>query len=290
MSKFAFAIFATATTILNVADAHPGGLGRPEGQDGSRPEGHPGCGPHGPHGNITNVDLNCTGQEGGHPEGRPGYGPHGPHGNFTDGGRPEGHPGCGPHGPHGNFTNVDINCTGQDGGHPEGPPGFGPHGPPGNFTHVDLNCTAVPDEPECPQGRNGEQFAWVCREGFDRETGEEKTFSTCVNPDHGHSTDSCGCCEDTCPEPCECICDLFEEGDGLGVSVTEDGDETEEHCMDPMHAFHEHSDGYTCNTDCMGSDTDTDTDTAFEIANSGATAVFTQRAFIFSGALLLLVV
>jgi hypothetical protein len=58
--------------------------------------------------------------------------------------------------------------------------------------------------------------------------------------------------------------------------------------MDPMHAFHEHSEGYTCNTDCMGSDTDTDT--AFEIANSGATAVFTQRAFILSGALLLVVV
>jgi hypothetical protein len=183
MSKFAFVIFATASTILNVADAEFGGFGRPRGQGGGRPGG-------------------------------------------------------------------------QDGGRAGGRPGCGPRGPPGNFTIVDLNCTAVPDEPECPQGRNGEQLAWVCREGFDRETGEEKPFSTCVNPDLGHSTDSCGCCEDLCPQPCECICDLLEEGDGLGVSVIEqDGDETEtdEHCMDPMRAFRKvtHSDRYTCNTTCV---------------------------------------
>jgi hypothetical protein len=153
-----------------------------------------------------------------------------------------------------NVADARFSVFGPRGDRAGGRPGGGPRGRPGDVTIVNLDCTAVPDEPECPQGRNGEQLAWVCREGFDRETGEEKTFSTCVNPDRGHSTDSCGCCEDSCPQSCECVCDLLQEGDGLGVFVFEqDGDETEEHCMDPMRAFRKvtHSDRYTCNTACI---------------------------------------
>jgi hypothetical protein len=145
-----------------------------------------------------------------------------------------------------------ANARGQGGGRPAGGrPGSGLRGPPGIFTIVDLNnhCEADLVFEGCPESGSGETpLAWVCREGFDRETGEKKHFSTCVHQPLGHSTDSCGCCggEDTsCPQPCKCSCD-----DGEGVFVIEqDGDDAgEERCMDPMRAFRKvtRSDRYSC--------------------------------------------
>ena len=146
-------------------------------------------------------------------------------------------------------------------GPPDGPDGFphpdfggcgeGPRGPPrGNVT---LNCTAVASQPACPAGRNGtiEEGTWVCRQGFDRRSGTQMSFSTCVSPTHGLNTDVCGCCNATCPQPCLCTCDLIQAGDGLGVVVIDSMD-MEEVCMPPGRAFHltTRSDDFSCKTEC----------------------------------------
>ena len=143
-------------------------------------------------------------------------------------------------------------------GGPGGPRG-GPFGRPGvprgNFTIVPLDCSpdSTTTDPECPADKDGNPKIWVCREGFDRETGEEITYSTCASPQRGPSTDDCGCCTQPCPQPCECGCDLRTENDNLGVLVIEqDGEETESHCMPPKLAFRKvtRNDHYSCDTSC----------------------------------------
>ena len=158
------------------------------------------------------------------------------------------------------FPGMNLRPRGGDGARGRGGPGGprrGPCGRPGfprgNFTIVPLDCNPETTDPECPADKDGNPGVWVCREGFDRETGEEITYSTCANPQRGRSTDECGCCTQPCPQPCECGCDLQTENDNLGVLVIEqEGEETESHCMHPKRAFRKvtRSDHYTCDTSC----------------------------------------
>ena len=74
---------------------------------------------------------------------------------------------------------------------------------------------------------------FVCRTRTNPNTQEVDAFSMCIPEDKGIAGDECGCCDDVCPEPCECPCDIV-DGDGnpkvdangdaiLGALVTIEG-------------------------------------------------------------------
>lgn len=103
-----------------------------------------------------------------------------------------------------------------------------------------ITCPEVEDEPLCPlhptldgEERNG---TWVCRSVYHPITGMLRNSSACIDPDYALESDECGCCEDVCPQICECGCN--EEGDGKGgvlvqgPSIASPG-EMVELCMPP---------------------------------------------------------
>jgi hypothetical protein len=114
---------------------------------------------------------------------------------------------------------IVAKCTiGQRG--PGGPGGFGgpgkdmdgPGAPPG-VTLFNNTCPADTSTTNgCFVGRPGNKTrgAWVCRTIFDLVTGEERTFSACVALNGFIETDTCGCCDGTCPstDPCGCACNM----------------------------------------------------------------------------------
>ena len=107
----------------------------------------------------------------------------------------------------------------------------GPKRPPSlNFTSI--ACTVDGSEPVCAirphhhdggfDGHNNSSSiptgTWVCRTMYDPLTGEADTFSACVNAtSEALPTDSCGCCDGTCPTVCTCSCDLPDGSGNQGV-------------------------------------------------------------------------
>jgi hypothetical protein len=90
---------------------------------------------------------------------------------------------------------------GQGGPGGSGGPG-GPGGPfddlfPMDFTNI--TCSEV--DPICT-GPRGEDGTWVCRTLYHPVTTDAVSFSTCIDPERSVETDTCGCCNDECPEMC----------------------------------------------------------------------------------------
>lgn len=104
-----------------------------------------------------------------------------------------------------------------------------------NTTKLQPECTLLNDVPG----------TWVCRTLYDMVTGEAKSFTACVNPNLSLTTDTCGCCDDICPDPCVCKCDLLVDNDQKGVLVSgtryidDDDDATDDdiRCIDPYRAY-----------------------------------------------------
>jgi hypothetical protein len=134
------------------------------------------------------------------------------------------------------------NRTGSHGG-PEGR--GGPGGPfddlfPMDFTNI--TCSEV--DPICT-GPRGEDGTWVCRTLHHPVTTDAVSFSTCIDPERSVETDTCGCCNDECPEMCTCSCGY----DGGGVLVQKDDSSL---CVPPPKALHLISldDEFSCVTEC----------------------------------------
>jgi hypothetical protein len=64
---------------------------------------------------------------------------------------------------------------------------------------------------------------FVCRTSTNPRTQEVTTFSMCIPKDKGIVGDDCGCCDDVCPEPCECPCTLMDRS-GRNPKVDANGD------------------------------------------------------------------
>ena len=63
---------------------------------------------------------------------------------------------------------------------------------------------------------------FVCRTHTNPNNLEVNTFSTCIPEDKGIVGDECGCCDDVCPEPCECPCDLLDRDGNPKVDANGD--------------------------------------------------------------------
>lgn len=145
-------------------------------------------------------------------------------------------------------------------GGPEGP--GGPFG--GDFEDVvfaNLTCTDVAGEPDCAlpfPRRGGEDVlgTWVCRTLYNPITGAGSSFSACINTTRALETDTCGCCDGTCPDPCGCTCDLDDTADGVIVlhdhNFPNGTSTTEARCVSPERAVTMVARGtrFTCATDC----------------------------------------
>jgi hypothetical protein len=111
---------------------------------------------------------------------------------------------------------------------------------------MDLsNITCAEVEPVCTNPR-GEEGKWVCRTLHHPVTTEAVSFSSCIDPERSVETDTCGCCNDECPEMCACACG----SDDRGVLVQKDEWDL---CVPPAQALRliTFDDTYTCVTDCQ---------------------------------------
>lgn len=120
-----------------------------------------------------------------------------------------------------------------------------------NINYYNNICPVdITSEPECILSFNI-KGSWICRTLYNIVTGESNTFSACVDTKHFIKTDTCGCCNNLCPDPCLCKCDLYNSNDQKGVlvqNVNYNDDDNENdindnitdpntRCVDPYRAY-----------------------------------------------------
>jgi hypothetical protein len=83
-----------------------------------------------------------------------------------------------------------------------------------------TNTTATPPPP-CAYNQEGDVGVWACRGLYNPINGTKMEWNACVNPNGGKGlvTDTCGCCNSTCPIPCPCECTLDDGSAGVLVNT-----------------------------------------------------------------------
>ena len=116
------------------------------------------------------------------------------------------------------------------------------------------------DDLVCNHPRLGsDNGTWACRSTYHPITGMLKSTTVCLDPMESFISDDCGCCDEECPAPCECPCEV-EHGDDtadhvlveLTIVDEDDGETVVQKCIPKIFSASliASEDAATCVTTC----------------------------------------
>ena len=127
---------------------------------------------------------------------------------------------------------------------------------------VESKCSAIEDRFLCDrQLEDGIDSVFVCRTFTVPLQKVPHQETSCIPEDKIVDSDTCGCCDEQCPEACSCPCVMRDGKAGVKVN-TEDALTLNENCVLPDIALRlvaTSMGGITCNTNCAATASDGNT-------------------------------